>query len=144
MIPPQTRPKTVQSGAWNIKRQVVLTTDLSEVSTEAFCYAFEQVAPSGTLEGHLTLLHISEDLTRATFGIGLGENRDAIRNDIEHQSMDELNELRDILFTKGLVDTVVVRAEESVYSEILPTRGVTTRISLLQRAMDDRFQLGLP
>jgi nucleotide-binding universal stress UspA family protein len=67
----------------------------------------------------LTLLHISEDMTRATFGLWLGEDKESIRQDMEGQSWNVLNEMRDRYFPNDLVDTVVVRGEESPYFEII-------------------------
>jgi nucleotide-binding universal stress UspA family protein len=103
------------SGA---RRNILLLTDLSEESFSAFPVCKKQLEPLENREAQLTLLYVSQDLTRATFGLTLGEESSQIRNDIQEKAEKELNDIRDTELKEPLANTVVLLASRPIYEEI--------------------------
>ncbi|MCB0324606.1 MAG: universal stress protein [Bdellovibrionales bacterium] len=112
-------------------RHLLVTTDLSEASTAAFSVAREQAQALGSQECRVTLLHVCEDITAATFHYGLGTDVQNILHDLESSAQQELDKIRDRFFSGMPVMTTVIRAHKPVAREIVDfahTHHVTTII----------------
>ena len=119
LVVPAEKAEESAGSSQSLRKHVIVTTDLSDESKQAYSSALEQVKPLKGEKPQLTLLHVSEDLARATYGVGLGIDLDQIRNDIEVQSMEELNRIREEHFPNVIADTVVLRTENAVFQELV-------------------------
>ena len=73
--------------------RIVVTTDLSEESELAFPLARKIYQACGSQRGQLSVVHLAEDVTRATFGMTFGASQEKICTDIDTVSRERLSEL---------------------------------------------------
>lgn len=104
--------------AHNERRHVLALTDLTDESYSVFPHAAHQLTVDAEKGEQLTLLYVCEDLTRATFGLSLGEDVHDIQKEMELRAQNELDGLRDRYFPGKLVNSVVVRGSKPVYEVV--------------------------
>jgi nucleotide-binding universal stress UspA family protein len=100
------------------KRHVLVLTDLSEDSYAVLPYVNQQLKVDSEEGAELTLLYVSGDITRASFGLTLGENASEIQEEMEKQAGQELDKLSEQHFKEQIVSKVVHRGEKATYDEI--------------------------
>lgn len=98
---------------------VVLATDFSDGSEAAYPFAASLVERAGKQNAQLILLHVIEDVFRATFGLHLGEDEHDVLDEAEARAQAELESLAQIEFQKLIPQTAVVRADKAVHEEII-------------------------
>jgi len=97
---------------------IVALTDFSEESERALPVARELYESYGSKNARLTLLHIEEDMTAATFGNPLGGSAEAIRLETEQAAEQAISEVARNFFPNELVMTSVVPATKPLADEI--------------------------
>ena len=102
----------------NLLENMIVTTDFSEASYAAFPVAREFYLACGQKNAQLAIVHVAEDLTRETFGLSLGVDREAVREEVEAQAQRKLEELRERYFPGLPVMTSVIRAEQPAEREL--------------------------
>ena len=90
--------------------RVVLTSDLSAESSAAFPFARKLYQQLGNKKVQLTLVHICEDLTRATYGLSLGIDPEALADEREKLAYEQLEALVKNQLPGIPVITVVIQA----------------------------------
>ncbi|MCC6219919.1 MAG: universal stress protein [Deltaproteobacteria bacterium] len=102
----------------NARKHIIVTTDFSEKSLSSFEVAKEQLNVASDVKPQLTLLHVLEDVTRATYHFSLGGDLKQIKIDMKEKCLEELNKLRDKHFAGLAVNTSVIDGIEPTYVEI--------------------------
>lgn len=90
--------------------RILVTTDLSEESEAAFSTARELYNACGSDCARMTILHVVENMTRATFGVSLGSSQENIYRDLESAARAQLTDMSAKHFPGLPVMTAVVRS----------------------------------
>ena len=141
VVPIEEIHKDERDSIVELRPHIAVATDFSECAKRAYAVAHEQFQLQKEGKVQLTLVHISEDLSRATYGVGLGEDHEQIRQDIETKSWQELDAVRSQYFPGDIADTVVIRAELNPALELV-TYANNHHVDLLVMATHGRSGLG--
>lgn len=125
---------------------IVVATDLSTASEGAMPLARDLFDQYGPNEARLTLLHLAEDMTQATFGQTFGVNHEAICLESESAAKVRLEELRTKYFDNSLTMTALTRTARPVHEELV-TYAEAHDVDLVVltkqiHAVTERFVLG--
>lgn len=118
-------------------RQILVLTDFSESSFSAFPTAKQQLAVGSKDSSQITLLHVCEDITRATFGMTLGLEALEIAEDMKQKAERQLAEVKAQVLNEPLANTVVLVSDRPIY-ETIATYAKQHHIELIITATHGR------
>lgn len=98
---------------------LVVATDLMPADVALFRAAKDLLRGSTSKGVRLTLLHIAEDMTAATFGIGFGTSTEEVRTELEQEAEQKLSTVATQYFKEFPAMTTVLRAQRPVAEQLI-------------------------